>query len=192
MGTDRRTVQEPSREASVGDGNITELHVALVAPLIPQNTGAIGRLCVALGAYLHLIEPLGFRLTDRRLKRAGLDYWPHLRIMRHATWEEFLRSVHPSDLFFFSVRGHRSLFECRFMPGSVLVFGNEVEGLPQSLWSRYDERTVRIPMPGQGSRSLNLAMAVAVAAYEAHRQLTVQGSSCHAEPFGASPEQSPP
>lgn len=147
------------------------VHIVLVRPEIPHNTGAIGRVCVGLGCPLHLIRPLGFRLTERHLRRAGLDYWEHLDLSIHDTWEAFEASARPGRQFFLSTRGERPLYGCAFQPGDALVFGSESRGLPEGFYERYREQLVRIPMPGPHARSLNLANAVSVAAYEAYRQL---------------------
>lgn len=148
------------------------LHIVLVKPEIPHNTGAIGRVCVGLDCPLHLIRPLGFRLTEQHLRRAGMDYWEHLRLNVHDSWEAFLAAANPQRLFFLSTRGERSLYACSFLPGDALVFGNEGHGLPEAFYERYRERLFRIPMPGPHARSINLANAVSITAYEAYRQLT--------------------
>jgi len=148
------------------------LHIVLVKPEIPHNTGAIGRVCVGLDCALHLIRPLGFHLSDQYLQRAGLDYWEHLRLTVHDSWDDFLGAVKPPRLFFLSTRGERSLYACDFQSGDALVFGNEGSGLPKDFYTRYNERLFKIPMPGEHARSINLANAVSIAAYEAYRQLT--------------------
>jgi len=147
------------------------LHVVLVHPEIPNNTGAIGRLCVGLGCPLHLIRPLGFALTSAWVRRAGMDYWQHLDLHVHDNWEAFLAGVQPARLQFASTHGTRTLFDCRFATGDALIFGNEGGGLPEPFYARYHDRLFRIPMLGEHARSLNLANAVAVAAYEAFRQV---------------------
>jgi len=153
------------------------IHIVLIHPEIPHNTGAIGRICVGLDCVLHLIRPLGFHLDEHHLLRAGMDYWPHVRLAIHATWSDFMEQVNPGQLFFLSTRGERSLYDGRFQPGAVLVFGNEGSGLPPDFYERYRERLFRIPMPGEHARSINLANAVSIAAYEAYRQLILpQGS----------------
>lgn len=151
------------------------IHIVLLQPEIPHNTGAIGRVCVGLDWPLHLIRPLGFHLDDQYVKRAGLDYWEHLNYQVHTTWEEFLATVRPDPerIFFLSTHGTRSLYSCAFSPGDVLVFGSESRGLPKEIYDQYMERLFRIPMPGEHARSINLANAVSIAAYEAFRQLNV-------------------
>ncbi len=146
------------------------MHIVLVAPEIPYNTGAVGRICVCLGARLHLVRPLGFSLEESRVKRSGLDYWPHVDIHVHDTWDDFLEGVHPARLHFASSRGERSLYDTAFSDGDALVFGNESSGLPPDFYNRYRDALFRIPMPGPHSRTLNLANAVSVVAYEAYRQ----------------------
>jgi tRNA (cytidine/uridine-2'-O-)-methyltransferase len=152
------------------------LHIVLVKPEIPHNTGAIGRVCVGLDCPLHLIRPLGFRLTEQHLRRAGLDYWEHLRLTVHDSWDAFLAAVQPDPArtFFLSTRGERSLYACDFQPGDVLVFGNEGSGLPETFYTRYSDRLFKIPMPGEHARSINLANAVSITAYEAYRQLSLK------------------
>jgi tRNA (cytidine/uridine-2'-O-)-methyltransferase len=146
-------------------------NIVLVRPEIPHNTGAIGRLCVGLDCALHLIRPLGFHLSDTYVQRAGLDYWEHLRLTVHDSWEDFLSAVQPQRLFFLSTRGHKSLYECTFRPSDALVCGNEGKGLPADFYARYRELLFKIPMPGEHARSINLANAVSITAYEAFRQL---------------------
>lgn len=148
-----------------------EFSIILLRPEIPHNTGAVGRLCVGLGIPLHLVKPIGFALDDRSVARAGLDYWPHLDVTLHDTWEECLEALRPSRLHFLSTHGKKSLYDCHFEPGDALVFGNESSGLPKDFYCRYDDSLFRIPMPGEYARSINLANAVSIAAYECYRQL---------------------
>ncbi len=146
------------------------LHLVLYQPEIPQNTGNVARTAAALGVPLHLIRPLGFRLGDPRLRRAGLDYWPHVRLFVHDTWEAFLGSLpEGARVLAFSARGEKDLYEAEFREGDYLLFGPETRGLPQEILDAFP--SLRIPMPGP-VRSLNLAVAVGVAAYEAYRQLS--------------------
>lgn len=151
----------------------TPLQIVLLQPQIPHNTGAIGRVCVGLGCALHLIRPLGFHLSDTYVHRAGLDYWNHVRLTVHDSWEAFLDTVQPPRLFFLSTRGARSLYACAFRPDDALIFGNENRDLPKAFYARYGDALFQIPMPGDQSRSLNLANAVSIASYEAYRQLTL-------------------
>ena len=149
-----------------------DFSIVLVRPEIPHNTGAIGRLCVGLGVRLNLIRPLGFHLDSKSIARAGLDYWPHLNLAIHDTWTDYLAAERPNRLFFLSTHGKRSLYECAFRPGDALVFGNESSGLPRDFYETYGDSLFRIPMPGEHARSINLANAVSIAAYECYRQLT--------------------
>jgi tRNA (cytidine/uridine-2'-O-)-methyltransferase len=145
------------------------LQVALYEPEIPPNAGNIMRLCAATGARLHLIGRLGFRLDDRSLRRAGLDYLEFADVRRHARWEDYAATVDPSRCFAFSTRGTGTLASVAWRAGDSLVFGSESSGLPAALRSSFPpERLVRLPLlPGQ--RSLNLSNAVAVAVFEAWR-----------------------
>ena len=146
-------------------------NIVLVAPEIPHNTGAIARLCVGLGARLHLVRPLGFSLRESQLKRAALDYWDHVDLHVHADWQAFLDADQPAAMFFASTQGKQDLYAQHFTPGCHLVFGNETSGLPESFYTRYADRLFQIPMPGPHARSLNLANAASIVVYEAYRQL---------------------
>ena len=154
------------------DADGPPLHVVLVEPLIPQNTGTIGRLCVAAGARLHLVGPLGFEVDDRRRRRAGLDYWPHLDWEQYPDLTGFLDSAAPSAerSWFATTRAGRPYSEARFAHGDWLFFGKETAGLPADLWSARPERCLTIPMRSE-ARSINLAIAVGIVAYEALRQI---------------------
>ena len=150
---------------------MTPFHLVLVAPEIPQNTGTIGRLAVSTDAVLHLIDPLGFSLEDKYLKRAGLDYWQYLELHRYSCWEEFTAAAGgAARLLFFSTHGEKSCFDESYRPGDYLVFGRESSGLPPEFYDRYRDDLRVIPMPGAHSRSLNLANAVSIVLYEALRQ----------------------
>ncbi len=146
------------------------LHIVLYQPEIPDNTGNIGRTCVALGAKLWLVRPLGFRLDDRHLRRAGLDYWQHLDWEAVDDWPELQRRIPDRQPWFFTKHASKLYTEARFAQGDVLVFGSESQGLPPSLVASDPNRLLRIPMAPE-ARSLNLAVSVAVAAYEARRQM---------------------
>lgn len=145
--------------------------MVLVRPQIAPNTGNVARSCAVTGSRLHLVGPLGFSLEERRLRRAGLDYWRSLDLEVHASWSEFEAKVLRGQiqrLHLFSGRAERSVFEAGFTRGDLLVFGSEELGLPPALLAAYPERTVGIPLlPGQ--RSLNLATAVGIGLYEAIR-----------------------
>lgn len=148
------------------------LNVVLVEPEIPQNTGSIGRLCLATGTTLHLVEPLGFELTDSHLKRAGLDYWEHLKVIRYPNIENFLENLPPqAPRVLFSKKAGCTLFQHQFLPGTYLIFGKETAGLPDWLLNHYTAETVRIPLYDARVRSLNLSNAVGIGVYEAIRQL---------------------
>ena len=147
------------------------MHVALVAPEIPQNTGSIGRLCVATDTSLHLIEPLGFVIDDKHVRRAGLDYWPHVRLRVHASWERFCEERPPGRLLFFAAQAPRRYTEVRYRPDDLLVFGCESRGLPERLRAAHADATYGIPIASPHVRSLNLSNAVAVVLFEACRQL---------------------
>jgi len=146
-------------------------HVVLVEPEIPPNTGNIARLCAATGSTLHLVGPLGFRLTDRELKRAGLDYWESVNMVRHNDFESFLSVTNPERFYLFSARGARSYLDISFKPGDALVFGGESKGLPVEIMETHANRILAIPLKNDAVRSLNLATAVGIALYEALRQL---------------------
>ena len=145
-------------------------HIVLFEPEIPQNTGTIGRLAVSTGAKLHLIEPLGFSLEDKYLKRAGMDYWHHLDPTVYPDWENFLERNPGLRLFFFTTKGKHSFWDTCYQPGDALVFGSESSGLPAELYERYQDRLCLIPMDGDFYRSLNLANSAAVALFEGLRQ----------------------
>ena len=145
------------------------LHIALVEPQIPPNTGNIARLCAVTGSSLHLVEPLGFSLADADLKRAGLDYWDAVDLWVHPDWAAFRQAVAPERCLYFSTHGERSFWEAPYQDGTVLVFGNEVQGLPAALREQQAHRLYRIPMV-DSARCLNLATAAGIVAYEAIRQ----------------------
>ncbi|MGP0628573.1 tRNA (cytidine(34)-2'-O)-methyltransferase [Nitrospina sp. 32_T5] len=148
------------------------LNVVLLEPEIPSNTGSIGRLCLATQSTLHLVEPLGFEITDSRLKRAGLDYWQHLDVVRHAHWNAFLQTLPPNaPCIFFSKKAKRLYSEHQYQPGSYLIFGKETLGLPEELIDAHPETAVRVPQYDDRVRSLNLSNVVSIAVYEALRQL---------------------
>jgi len=146
------------------------LHVVLHQPEIPYNTGSVGRTCVALGAKLWLVRPLGFQLDDRQLKRAGLDYWIHLDWQVASDWDDLVARLPAERLWLFTKRGDRDYLDADYRPGDALVFGSESAGLPESLTAAADGRRLRIPIRPE-VRSLNLSVSVAVAGFEAQRQL---------------------
>jgi len=147
------------------------MHVVLFEPEIPPNTGSVARLCAATLTPLHLIEPLGFKIDDKHLKRAGLDYWEFVDLHVHKSWDAFLLKVAPKNLLFFSKRAAKSYTSTRYDENDFLVFGPETRGLPPRLLETNQNRFFRIPMMGIGVRSLNLSNAVSIVLYEALRQL---------------------
>jgi tRNA (cytidine/uridine-2'-O-)-methyltransferase len=147
------------------------LSIVLVAPQIPPNTGNVARLCAVTGSRLQLVEPLGFSISDRELKRAGLDYWDKVFVKLHRDFNEYLAEYPRARRVLFSSRSERSLYDVRFEPGDHLVFGSETEGLPEEVLGAGAGEVVSIPMLAQ-RRCLNLSTAVGVGAYEALRQLT--------------------
>lgn len=145
------------------------LHVALWEPEIPPNTGNVARLCAATGARLHLIGRLGFRLDDRSLKRAGLDYWPHVDVVRHDTMDAFAAAV--GRVWVVEAPADVPYTRAAFADGDCLLFGSESKGLPPEVRARHAGRIVGVPMPTGKVRSLNLATTVGVVLYEALRQV---------------------
>lgn len=147
-------------------------HTVLIEPEIAANTGNIGRTCVGLNTKLHLVGKLGYTITDRRLKRAGLDYWPNLDFVHHAHWDDWWREVpDPSRVFFFTTKATRTLYEPKFQKGDWFVFGKETAGLDPAIVERFKDQTLKIPMTGP-IRSLNIATAVAISLFEGYRQTT--------------------
>ena len=145
------------------------MHIVLVEPEIPQNTGNIARTCAATHTTLHLVHPLGFSIDERHVRRAGLDYWPLVTIEEHPSFAQ-LREAYPQGEFFYATtKAPRGYCEVQFPPDAFLVFGKETKGLPESLLIEHPERCVRIPMR-EGARSLNLSNSVAVIVFEALRQ----------------------
>ena len=145
------------------------MHIVLVNPEIPQNTGNIARTCAATGARLHLIKPLGFELSDKYLKRAGLDYWHMMTYEVHDSWEDFLNACPGANLHYATTKAPRDYASVTYGPEDFLVFGRETKGLPEELLAANYERCVRIPMMPD-ARSLNLSNSVAILLYEALRQ----------------------
>lgn len=145
------------------------LNIVLYEPEIPENTGNVGRTCVALGAKLWLVRPFGFQLDDRHLRRAGLDYWQHLDWEAVDDWASLLKKLGERPLWFFTKRAERSYTDAAFSADDALVFGSESRGLPASLVAADPSRCLRIPM-AEEARCLNLSVSVGIAAYEAKRQ----------------------
>lgn len=152
------------------------VRVVLHEPEIPNNTGNIGRSCVAVGAALHLIKPLGFDTSEKACRRAGLDYWPRLGVREHDSFDDFLHVLTPAaPLWLFSSKGRRPYFDAPLHAGDSLVFGKESAGLPDELLERYPDRVLVLPMV-PNERSLNLATAVCAVLYEAVRQDIARGT----------------
>ena len=147
------------------------LHIVLVEPEIPPNTGSIARLCGATDTVLDLVHPLGFQVDDKHLKRAGLDYWPQVRINHWENFETFLSGQDERRLFFLATKTTRSYTEARFGPGDMLIFGKETKGLPEDILTLVSDRCLSIPMSNPHIRSLNLAMSAGIVLYEALRQI---------------------
>lgn len=147
-----------------------KINIVMVEPEIPQNTGNIARTCAATGAKLHLVEPLGFEISDKTLKRAGLDYWDKLDIENHKSFEEFLEKYKPEEnnMFFVTTKGQTCYSDIKYeeMNQVFLLFGKETKGLPEDILKKYLDKTIRIPML-PALRSLNLSNSVAIVAYEA-------------------------
>jgi tRNA (cytidine/uridine-2'-O-)-methyltransferase len=146
------------------------LHIVLYQPQIPHNTGSVGRTCVAAGCKLWLVRPLGFRIDDYYLRRAGLDYWEHLAWEAVDDWAALAARLPDAEPYFFTKGGAIDYTDVAYRPGDVLVFGDEAHGLPPALLEEHRPRTVRIPIRPE-ARCLNLSNAVAVAVFEARRQL---------------------
>ena len=147
------------------------MHVVLFQPEIPPNTGSIARLCAATLTPLHLIEPLGFKIDDKHLKRAGLDYWEFVDLHLYKSWDNFLNRNANQNLLYFSKRATQSFTRAHYQEHDYLIFGPETRGLPQELLDANQEHSYCIPMMGTGVRSLNLSNAVSIVLYEGLRQL---------------------
>ena len=156
------------------------LNIVLHEPEIPSNTGNIGRTCVATDTALHLIRPLGFSLDDKNLRRAGLDYWPHLRLFLYDSFEDFLQKNPGARIFMATTKAHQTYTEVEYGPDDFIMFGKETAGIPEEILVDYESTCIRIPM-NESIRSLNLSNAVAIVLYEALRQQDFKGL----EPYGA-------
>ncbi len=150
-------------------------HVVLVEPEIPHNTGNIGRTCVAMNSQLHLVRPLSFSLDKKEVRRAGLDYWQHLQWSEYKNFADWEHQTPQERCFFFTTKTEQSFYDIEFLPGDHFVFGAETRGLSGEILDKNRDRLVTIPMPG-AVRSLNLSNAVAIAVYEAYRQVKNQGA----------------
>ena len=145
------------------------LNIVLFEPEIPANTGNIGRTCVATGTRLHLIEPLGFRLNEKSIKRAGMDYWEHLDVTRYMNFEEFLEKNPGAKIYMATTKGQHVYSDVTYEPDCYIMFGKESAGIPEEILVKNPENCIRIPMLSE-IRSLNLSNSVAVVLYEALRQ----------------------
>ena len=149
-------------------------NIVLYQPEIPQNTGNISRTCAVTGTTLHLIKPYGFELSERTVRRAGLDYWPKLSLREYETPEDFFARNPDATIYYFSTKAEKNYAQVQYKPGDYLMFGRETAGLPEDLLARNYKNAVRIPMQ-DWARSLNLSNSVALALYEALRQTGFQG-----------------
>ena len=148
---------------------MSTLNIVLVEPEIPQNTGNIARTCAATGARLHIVEPMGFKPDDKKLKRAGLDYWHLLDITYYKNLDDFFEKNKGGNFYFFTTKGRRVYSDVKYPDNSFIFFGKETKGLPEELLLKHPDNTLRIPMIDE-ARSLNLSNSVAIAAYEVLRQ----------------------
>lgn len=156
------------------DASTPNFHIVLHQPEIPNNTGNIGRTCVATGCALHLIHPLGFDTDEKACRRAGLDYWPRLDVTEHADWDACADALPTRRLWLLSTRATACVWDTRFELGDALVFGRETTGLSQEIIDRYPDRCLRLPMV-PGERSLNLAVSVCALIYDGLRQASARG-----------------
>ena len=146
------------------------LNIVLFEPEIPNNTGNIGRLSLATGSKLHLVKPFGFELSDKRVKRAGLDYWQHLDLTVYESMAEFFKMHSDKSFAFFSSHGTKSYWDIDYVDDLFLIFGKESVGLPDTITKKYADRLYKIPLHSPHIRSINLANAVSVVVYEGLRQ----------------------
>ena len=147
---------------------MAKLNIVMVEPEIPQNTGNVARTCAATGARLHLVGPMGFKIDDKKLKRAGLDYWHYLDITYYDNIDEFFKK-NQGDFYYFTTKGRNTYSDVEYPDDCYLLFGKETKGLPEELLIKNPDKCVRIPMQGE-IRSLNLSNSIAIAVYEALRQ----------------------
>ena len=153
---------------------MAKLNIVLYEPEIPANTGNIGRTCVATGTRLHLIEPLGFHLTEKAVKRAGMDYWPQLDVTRYINYQDFLEKNPGAKIYMATTKAQKVYTEVSYEPDCYIMFGKESAGIPEEILKNYPETCIRIPMWGD-IRSLNLSNSVAVVLYEALKQNDFMG-----------------
>ena len=148
------------------------IHIVLVEPEIPPNTGNIARSCAATGSVLHLVKPLGFSIDDKQLKRAGLDYWPYVKLVIHESFDEFIKEHENESIYYATTKGEKTYADIKYRDGDMIVFGKETAGLPRELIEKNKENTVRIPMAKDARlRSFNLSNAANIILFEALRQL---------------------
>jgi len=145
-------------------------NIVLVEPEIPPNTGSIARLCGATDTTLHLVHPLGFKIDDKHLKRAGLDYWEFVKIIHWENFDQFLQAQDENSLYFMTTKTKTKYTEAKFKHGDFMVFGKETKGLPEDVLKLYQDRCLTLPMTNKNIRSLNLAMTAGIVLYEAIRQ----------------------
>ena len=148
---------------------MSKINIVLLEPEIPANTGNIGRTCVATGCRLHLIEPLGFRLNEKALKRAGMDYWKDLDVTTYINYEDFLEKNPGAKIYMATTKGQHVYSDVKFEPDCYIMFGKESAGIPEEILLEHPNEAIRIPMMGE-TRSLNLANSVSIVLYEALRQ----------------------
>ncbi len=150
------------------------MHIVLIEPEIPQNTGSIARTCAATRTPLHLVGKLGFEITEKAVRRAGLDYWPYVELVQHESWERFQKEVAPNTCWFFTTHGGVPSYEANYSENDALIFGSETRGLGEEfLRTVPEEQKILIPIDEPNVRSLNLSNAVSIAAYEARRQASL-------------------
>ncbi len=169
------SAQPEQRVVTLADVADAPLHVVLVEPEIPPNTGNVARLCAATGCALHLVEPLGFRIDDRALKRAGLDYWDKVRVVVHPSFAAFRAAVPAERCWWIETSGTRPYSDAAFARGDLLIFGRETGALPADVLAAHTERTLRIPMRPGSVRSINLSTAVGVVTFAALARLEFPG-----------------
>jgi tRNA (cytidine/uridine-2'-O-)-methyltransferase len=169
------SAQPPDRVVSIDAVAGAPLHVVLIEPEIPPNTGNIARLCAATGCALHLIEPLGFSIDDRALKRAGLDYWASVEVVVHSSLDAFLAAFPAERCWWIETTGARAYASAPFARGDALVFGQETGAIPSAMLARYADRTLRIPMRANSVRSINLSTAAGIVTFAALAALDFPG-----------------
>lgn len=151
------------------------LNIVLYRPEIPQNTGNIGRTCVLTGSRLHLIKPLGFEISDKQIRRTGLDYWQELDLEIHENWAEFIQKYPEATIYAITTKGDRYYHEVPYQDGDFILFGQESRGLPAEIREQLKDTLIRVPMIETSTRSLNLSNTVAIVAYEAMQAMNFPG-----------------